>query len=608
MSLKEKTQKKRPSGFLAGLRKPVEPAPKPKKRKIDPAKLDGKQLWQSRRKKGRLIVRNLPFQITEDKLREHFEKFGKVIDTVLLRRNDGKLVGCGFVEFENKENAKTALEECSGKPLMKRPIVVDWALPKANFQHSQKNAGAEIKEEVESSEGEEDDVKPSKPTVNEVKKDTSDSEEDSSNDDRDAEDSEEDDNQFDEQDEEDSEGGDEREDKVIYRDNPEDGKTVFLKCVPFSATEDDLRDCLDKFGPVQYVAICMDANTMHSRGSAFVKFKTRESADKCLQAGASDLRVGTGVLDPHPALNKKNLQQKMEDKKEDKVKNDGRNLYLIKEGVILAGSTAAKGVSAEDMSYRLRLEQSKSQMLRNLSMVISPLRLAVHNLPDNYSDQSLRNAFKKHAPAGSKITEAKIMRDLKKVDSKGQGVSKGYGFVSFTNHEDALSALRAVNNNPNIFTPKKRPIVSFSIENKALLNARQKRLEVSKYKNPNFLKKLKDSSDEKKAGRNEIRRVQPGQGEAFVGIEAHKKQKVKLPTNKTLKAQSDLHRKSISTEKKQLKRLNESKKQKKERLKKRMEPKSKNRVIGEKDDKAFDVMVSKYKSMITDKDSKKWYE
>jgi len=46
------------------------------------------------------------------------------------------------------------------------------------------------------------------------------------------------------------------------------------------------------------------------------------------------------------------------------------------------------------------------------------------------------------------------MRDLKRVDAKGKGLSKGYGFVSFTRHDHALAALRAVNNNPNVFTPK----------------------------------------------------------------------------------------------------------------------------------------------------------
>lgn len=47
------------------------------------------------------------------------------------------------------------------------------------------------------------------------------------------------------------------------------------------------------------------------------------------------------------------------------------------------------------------------------------------------------------------------MRDFRNVDASGKGRSKEYGFVSFTSHENALCVLRALNNNPEIFTPTK---------------------------------------------------------------------------------------------------------------------------------------------------------
>jgi hypothetical protein len=52
-------------------------------------------------------------------------------------------------------------------------------------------------------------------------------------------------------------------------------------------------------------------------------------------------------------------------------------------------------------------------------------------------------------------------------------------------YEDALLALRNVNNNPTSFTSERRPIVEFSIENRKALLARQKRMEKSREKNPN---------------------------------------------------------------------------------------------------------------------------
>lgn len=51
------------------------------------------------------------------------------------------------------------------------------------------------------------------------------------------------------------------------------------------------------------------------------------------------------------------------------------------------------------------------------------------------------------------------MRDLKKVDLQGRGLSKGYAFVSFNKHEHAIAALRAINNNPEVFTAKQVIIV-----------------------------------------------------------------------------------------------------------------------------------------------------
>ena len=41
---------------------------------------------------------------------------------------------------------------------------------------------------------------------------------------------------------------------------------------------------------------------------------------------------------------------------------------------------------------------------------------------------------------------------------------KGIGFVEFNTHEEAMTALRAMNNNPEVFSKQKRPIVEFAVE------------------------------------------------------------------------------------------------------------------------------------------------
>lgn len=47
------------------------------------------------------------------------------------------------------------------------------------------------------------------------------------------------------------------------------------------------------------------------------------------------------------------------------------------------------------------------------------------------------------------------MYDKKPVKGQVMGQSLGYGFVQFKEHEHALSALRYLNNNPDIFGPNK---------------------------------------------------------------------------------------------------------------------------------------------------------
>jgi len=76
--------------------------------------------------------------------------------------------------------------------------------------------------------------------------------------------------------------------------------------------------------------------------------------------------------------------------------------------------------------------------------------------------------------------QCKIMRDLKSLVEGNVHPSKGYGFITFSKHEDALQALRNINNNPTIFSAEKRPIVEFSVENRAAVKAKLLRVQKSK--------------------------------------------------------------------------------------------------------------------------------
>lgn len=54
-----------------------------------------------------------------------------------------------------------------------------------------------------------------------------------------------------------------------------EGKTVFLKNVPFSVKNEELKNYMEQFGPVYYALVCHDPLTEYSRGTAFVKFQVK---------------------------------------------------------------------------------------------------------------------------------------------------------------------------------------------------------------------------------------------------------------------------------------------------------------------------------------------
>ncbi|PSN38981.1 RNA-binding protein 28 [Blattella germanica] len=534
-------------------------------------------------RKGRLIVRNLPFNVTESNLRDHFKAFGEITEVKLLRKADGKLVGC-------------------------RPIIVDWAVPKSVFNTNNQVINPEetkIKEEPvsdnDSENIDEDEVQELKLASDETDSNLTKTKEDESEED--------DDNQL-ISDDESTHNGDVKKPKVISNDVSE-GRTVFIKNVPFSATNEDIKACMEQFGKVIYALVCIDPVTEHSKGTAFVKFQKQWTK---LEKKGNKLVLHDEILDVHKALNKEDLEKKSAMKHEEKKNKDSRNLYLVKEGVIVAGSKAAAGVSMTDMAKRLQLEQWKSQMLRNLNMYVSPVRLIMHNVPPSWTDDKLRKLFRKHAGPKAVIKEARIMRDMKNIDAKGVGKSKEFGFVTFNSHENALEALRNINNNPNIFTSAKRPIVAFSIENKAIMNIKQKRLEKSRTKNPLYSGNVDHQKGGKLNSDNHERKPHESlkteeERDSYVGVTS-KPGNTKMRNRFRLKTQAKLHSQMVhKTKLKQKKqhKIEQHKQITKEKIKDSKPKKGTKRKLDE-DDSTFSKLVSKYKDNLISASGKKWYE
>ncbi|XP_064629377.1 RNA-binding protein 28-like [Lineus longissimus] len=498
-------------------------------------------------KKAKLIVRNLSFQCNEENLRQVFSKFGEIAEAIIPLRADGRKIGCGFVQFMRMSDAATATKEMNAKEILGRPVAVDWALDREKYttlsgantakvqdapprdvtsktqesvsdsdesesseevpvhkkRHKARLADTKIQTESESSDESEDDISDDDDDDDDVSDDDDDDEGTASdaNDDSesDSDDDHDDDDDDDEDDDEDDLSSDEDEmpktkkkkldgPKLAGKNVLDEKKTVFIRNISFDTEEEELQEYLGQFGEIEYCRIVTDPNTEHSKGTAFVKFTAEESAANCLEkANEVALRGDSGlVLDKRklfviPALSREKAEELRQPRK--KEKEDRRNLYLVREGMIRPGTAAAEGLSKADLAKRMKVENVKRQKLKDGNVFVSKTRLCVRNIPPTVDDQALRKVYMKSVDnRNAKITECRIMRDMGNVNAKGKSKSRGYAFVEFTQHEHALKALRNTNNNPEMFGENKRLIVEFSLENKRALEMKQKRIERGKMK------------------------------------------------------------------------------------------------------------------------------
>lgn len=228
----------------------VHPKKAPEERKKD------KELRQLR--KARVILRNLSYKTTEDDLSNEFKKYGTIKECNVLKREDGKLVGCAFIQYEKVNQAAKAIHHANGKEIFGRPVILDWAVNRKKFSQHLKKLKNEIKEE------------PQNDKIS-IKQESSDDETNTKDENESANEEKELKNKSD-----DELGSDDEDEKrpIHKRSNDvAEGCTVFIKNIPFESTRDDLFKVCRQFGPLYYAVITVDKISGHSKGTGFVKFK-----------------------------------------------------------------------------------------------------------------------------------------------------------------------------------------------------------------------------------------------------------------------------------------------------------------------------------------------
>jgi polyadenylate-binding protein len=94
-----------------------------------------------------VYVKNFGEELDDEKLRDMFGEYGKIISAVVMRDDGGKSRGFGFVSFEEPEGAERAVENINGKDMNGRTVYCGRAQKRAERQAELKDKFEKLKME-----------------------------------------------------------------------------------------------------------------------------------------------------------------------------------------------------------------------------------------------------------------------------------------------------------------------------------------------------------------------------------------------------------------------------------------------------------------------------
>ena len=418
------------------------------------AKVERQKQRQEARRPPKLIVRNLPWSIKEpDQLAVLFRSYGKVKHATLPKQKPGRSPGFGFVVLRGKANAEKALASMNGKTVDGRTVAVDWAVEKDIWQASQ----AENEGEDQANGGH-----TKKPETEDATSDQSEEEGGIRLDEVSWSDEDQEEEEPSDQDEHDNVGSEVDEDSFTSDDEARDHKhekedtssTLFIRNLPFTASDETLLHHFKSFGPVRYARVVMDYTTGRSRGTGFVCFYREDDARSCMQQAPKPEKsvYGSGgkgrksmvthslledtqsdpfgrftidgrVLQVTRAVDRDEAHRlTVEGTSAREVRDrDKRRLYLLAEGTIASTSPVYASLSPSEVKAREESNKQRQALIRsNPSLNLSLTRLSVRNIPRNIGSKDLK-ALAREAVVGF----AKDVKDGRRLQLSKEELSRG---------------------------------------------------------------------------------------------------------------------------------------------------------------------------------------
>ena len=494
----------------------------------------------------KLIVRNLPWSIkTPQDLIKLFQSYGKVKFATLPTKKPGLLSGFGIVGIKGSKNAEKALQELNGRTIDGRVIAVDWAVGREAWQTQLKDAERQqTTTESATVEHGEGDLGPSGLNNEDHRSqlEQRESDEAMSESEEGASEMEDEDSAGDAKTQEQDLGS-----TVFVRNLPftctdevlndhfsNFGKIRYARVVVDRDTERSKGTAFVCFFNADDAEQCIRNAPRRSQRPAG-KPSAQETSQSVLQSTADDpsgeYTVDGRVLIVTKAVDRTEANRLTEENSAKFKDRDGdkRRLYLLSEGSISSHSPLYELLSPSDVSMRQASATQRKKLIEsNPSLHISLTRLSVRNLPRSISSKELKALaregvveFAKGVKEGKRqalskeelsrggdamkdaeqyrkrkgvgvVKQAKVvfedLKGSKTEEASGVGRSRGYGFIEYHTHRNALMGLRWLNGHAlryQVTENKKnaergsaqdknrRLIVEFAIENAQVVNRRR---------------------------------------------------------------------------------------------------------------------------------------
>lgn len=331
--------------------------------------------------------------------------------------------------------------------------------------------------------------------------------------------------------------------RVVYDPETERSKGTAFVCF---FNQEDAKSCVKNAPKHESPAENADGNK---------KRKGETLKHSILQNEASDpsgkYTLEGRVLQVSRALSREDANQRASEasEKRDIRDRDKRRLYLLQEGSISKSSKLYEQLGKAEIDIRETSARQRQRLIKsNPNLSLSLTRLSVRNIPRGIGSKELkalareavvgfakdvreglrqplskeelkrggeemREAERRRKMAGKGIVkQAKVVfenKDGSKV-KEGAGRSRGYGFIEYVTHRNALAGLRWLNGHyvkaPNSEGERgKRLIVEFAIENVQVVQRRSER--------ERRMKEWKPRDKDGKTGEGEKER--PGRGKNF---------------------------------------------------------------------------------------------